>query len=145
VTYPNLFVATLINTYFVPVQVNVDKDPRLVDKFRAIWTPNINIIDSEERSSYHVEGWLPASEFSAMLLLSLGHYSIKHKRYADALPFLREVVDNYPSTTFAPEALYYTGVAKYLAEHKVEDLVGAWKQLQLRYPGASWTLSASIL
>ncbi len=145
VTYPNLFVATLINDYFVPVQINVAKEPKLVDKYRAVWTPNINILESDERMVYHVEGWLPASEFSAMLLLSLGHHAIHRKRYADALPFLQEVRDNFPTTTFAPEALYYTGVAKYMSAHKVEDLVSVWKELQVKYPGNSWTLSASIV
>ncbi len=138
-------VAKLINDYFVPVQLNVAKEAKTADKYRAIWTPNVNIIDNEERMAYHVEGWLPASEFSAMLLLSLGHYAIRHKRYADALPPLQEVVDNLPSATFAPEALYYLGVAKYLTAHKVDDLVGTWKQLQTRYPGSSWALSASIV
>lgn len=144
-TYPDLYVSSLINEYFVPVQINVAKEARLVDKYRAIWTPNLNILDSEERMAYHVEGWLPASEFSAMLLLSLGHYAILHKRYANATPFLQEVMDKFPSTTFAPEALYYVGVAKYMATHKVDELVNAWKQLQVRYPSSSWALSASIV
>ncbi|MEW6490450.1 MAG: hypothetical protein AB1578_21380 [Thermodesulfobacteriota bacterium] len=144
-TYPDLYVATLLNEYFVPVQLDVSKETKLVDKYRAFWTPNLNVLDGEERMTYHVEGWLPAAEYSAMLLLALGRHQILQKRPAGGVPFLQEVMDKFPSTTFAPEALYYLGVAQYLVSHEVEDLVEGWKQLQRRYPSSSWALSAGIV
>lgn len=144
-TYPDLFVATLINEYFVPVQVNVAEDEALVKRYQALWTPNLNILDGDEKITYHVEGWLPASEYAAMLLLALGRYAILHERPDAATPFLQEVMDRFPSTSFAPEALYFIGVAKYLSSHEADDLAEAWKRLQSRYPANSWALSASVV
>lgn len=144
-TYPDLYVATLLNEYFVPIQVNIEKAAELVRKYRPIWTPNLNILDEEGAMVYHVEGWLPPSEYSAMLLVSRGHYFIRRKRYAEAVPNFQEVGQRFPTSSFAPEAMYYLGVGKYMTSHKGEELVEAWKKLQQAYPYSSWAIRAGIL
>jgi hypothetical protein len=42
-------VAEMLNRHFVPVQVNIEKASKLVEQYRAIWTPNLNVIDDRER------------------------------------------------------------------------------------------------
>lgn len=144
-TYPDLFVATLLNEYFVPLRVNIDKAPELIRKYRPIWTPNLNFLDEEGGMVYHAEGYLPPSEFSAMLLVARGHYYIRKKRYADATPNFQEVLQRFPTASYAPQAFYYLGVSKYLTAHKVEDLKEAWSKLQCAYPYSSWALRTGIL
>ncbi len=144
-TYPDLYVATLLNEYFVPVQVNIEKARELVLKYRPIWTPNLNFIDGEGAIFYHIEGWLPPSEFAALLLVSQGHFFIRKKQYPKATPNFQEVLDKFPTSYFAPEAFYYLGVSKYMTAHKVEELVESWKKLQASYPYSSWAMRSQIL
>lgn len=143
-TYPDLFVATVLNEYFVPVQANIEKAAELVRKYRPIWTPNINILNEEGEMVYHVEGWLPPSEYSPMLLVARGHFFIRKKRYGEATPNFEEVMKKFPSSTFAAQALYYLGVSKYMTGHNVEELKGAWSKLQYTYPYSTWAIRASI-
>lgn len=144
-TYPDLSVAASINAFFVPVQLNVDKDKDQVHKFRVIWTPNINILDSSENLFYHVEGWLPPSEFSAMLMSAHGQYFLKRKRYAEAKEIFQKVWDKFPRSDFAAEALYYQGVSGYMESHELDELSKAWKLLQRFHPQSTWAVRSSIL
>jgi hypothetical protein len=130
VTYPDLTVASLLNELFIPVQVNIEKALDLVKKYRPIWTPNLNFLDDQGEQFYHQEGWLPAGEYAAMLMNCRGHYFIRKKRYADAIPEFQEVLDKYPISSFAPEAAYYLAVSKYMSTHKAEELIGGWDKLQ---------------
>jgi thioredoxin-related protein len=116
----------------------------LVLRYRPIWTPNINIFDEEGAMVYHLEGWLPPSEYSAMLLVSRGHYFIRKKHYPEAVPNFQEVGQKFPTSSFAPEAMYYVGVSKYMASHKGEELVEAWKKLQGSYPYSSWAIRSGV-
>ncbi len=114
-------------------------------KFRPIWTPNLNLLDEEGALFYHLEGWLPPSEYSAMLLLSRGHYFLRKKHYPDAVPNFQEVLQKFPTSAFAPEAFYYFGVAKYMTAHKWEDVVEIWKKLQISHPYSTWAIRAGIV
>ncbi len=143
-TYPDLSVATILNEYFIPVQVNVAEAEKLVEEFDAIWTPNLNILDGQKRVIYHTEGWLPPSEYAAMLITGLGHYALRKKRYQEAVSFYQEVHTKFPTSGFAPAALYYLGVGKYLESHNVEDLKESWIKLQRFYPQSSWAIRSDL-
>lgn len=144
VTYPDLMVASLLNAYYVPVQVDIDEVSKLATQYSAIWTPNLNVLDGEENLIYRVEGWLPPSEIAAMLLLAGGHYYLRHKKFRDAAPVFEEVFVKYPLSNFAPEALYYKGVSRYLVSHAVGDLKEDWIMLQRFYPTSIWAVRSNI-
>jgi thioredoxin-related protein len=144
VTYPDLMVASLLNAYFVPVQVKIDEFSKLAAQYSAIWTPNLNVLDGEENIIYRAEGWLPPSEIAAMLLLARGHYYLRHKKFRDAGPTFDEVFVKYPQSSFAPEALYYKGVSRYLVSHSVSDLKEDWIMLQRFYPTSIWAVRSNI-
>jgi len=145
VTYPDLCVSAALNEFFVPVQLNVDEAREMVEKFGVIWTPNINLLDSEGNLFYHVEGWLPPSEYAAMLMVGHGHHFLQQKSYAKAEEVFRTVWDKYPQSHFTPEALYYLGVSKYLESHKAKDLVEGWQVLQRYHSQSSWGIRSSIV
>ena len=145
VTYPDRQVAALLNENFVPVQVNIEKVAKLVDEFQALWTPNLNVIDGRGKRVYWVEGWLPPSEFAAMLGVARGHYFLRGKKYTEAAPLFKAVFEQNPPSQFAPEALYYRGVSRYLNSHKVDELKEDWIMLQRFYPQSAWSLRANIL
>ena len=138
-------VAALLNQDFVSVQLNVEEDSKMVQKFQAFWTPNLNTLDGRENRVYWVEGWLPPSEFVAMLGAARGQYLLRSKKYAEAAPVFKSVFEQSPRSQFAPEALYYRGVSRYLNSHKVDELKEDWIMLQRFYPQSAWSLRSNIL
>lgn len=144
-TYPDRQVTALLNENFIPVQVNIEEAAKLADEFQAIWTPNLNVIDGRLKRVYQVEGWLPPSEFVAMLGVGRGQYFLRGKKYAEAATLFKAVFEQSPRSQFAPEALYYRGVSRYLSSHKVDELKEDWIMLQRFYPQSAWSLRANIL
>lgn len=145
VTYPDATVAATLNDLFVPVRVNIEESSKLAFQYGAIWTPNINIIEAKEHAVYRVEGWLAPSEFVTMLHLAKGHYLFSGKKFEDAAATFAMVAENYTRSDFAPEALYYVGVSRYLATSDVEEIKSAWGKLQRQHPQSTWTMRADIL
>ena len=144
-TYPDRQVAALLNENFVPVQVNIEEAAKLADTYQAIWTPNLNVIDGRQKQVYRVEGWLPPSEFAAMLGVGRGQYFLRGKKYPEAATLFKAVFEQNPRSQFAPEALYYRGVSRYLSSHNVDELKEDWIMLQRFYPQSAWSLRANIL
>ena len=144
-TYSDDFVAEALNRHFVPVQVDFEKASKLVEQYRAVWTPNLNIVDGRERRVFHVEGWLPASELLAMLETARGQYYLRSKKYDEAAASFKAVFDKYPFSVYAPQALYYRGVGRYLATHEVEALKEEWILLQRFYPSSGWAVKSNII
>jgi TolA-binding protein len=125
----------------VPVQVNIKDVPQLVQKYRAIWTPSLNVVDGEENQIYRVEGWLPPSEYAPMLLVAKGHFMFRAKRYDGAIPCFQNVMARFPRSAFAPEAQYYIGVCEHTQNQDPGRLAKVWKQLQTMYPEVYGQLS----
>lgn len=144
VTYPEFYVAKILNELFIPVQVNVEKADKLTDKYGVVWTPNINILDEAEKLTFRVEGWLPPGDYLAMLLVGKGHYFLANKRYEEALASFREAWNRFPRSAFAAEALYYWGVGGYLASHDLERLTNPWKDLQKFHPYSLWATKTNL-
>jgi len=135
----------MLNNLFVPVQVDIEQASKLADKYQALWTPNLNVINNREKRVYHVVGWLPPSEFAAMLQTARGHYSMNSKKFDEAAPRFKEVFDHFPRSVYAPEALYYSAVSRYLSSHDVEDLKEDWITLQRFYPQSRWAMKSNVV
>jgi hypothetical protein len=144
VTYPDKQVADLLTHNFVPVQVNIEEAGELADRFQTLWTPNLNMIDDRGKRFYHVVGWLPPSEFAAMLKAAQGHYFLTIKKYAEATPIFSSIFDEFPRSIFAPEALYFKGVSRYMGSHIVENLKEDWTMLQRFFPDSEWAMKSNV-
>ncbi|MFO7554981.1 MAG: hypothetical protein R6W88_07230 [Desulfobacterales bacterium] len=79
-----------------------------------------------------------------MLILARGHYFLRRKKYKDALPNFEKVLSTYPRSSFAPEALYYKGVGRYLDSHELDELKEEWITLQRLYPASTWAVKSDI-
>lgn len=144
-TYPDNQVAECLNTHFIPVQVDIEKAGKLAAQYQALWTPNLNVISGREERVYHIIGWLPPSELAAVLHLARGHYFLSRKKFDEAASAFETLTDRFSRSLAAPESMYYTGVARYLSSHDVEDLKKAWQALQVRYPNTEWSLKSDVL
>jgi tetratricopeptide repeat protein len=146
--YPDPRVADFINERFVPVRLHV-KDQhedfqRIGGQFGAQWTPTILIVDDGGEERFRIEGFLPADDFLGQLMLGTARAAFDRKDYATAERLYREVVDRFPQTEAAAEALYWTGVAKYRATNDPSALNDTARAFQQRYQSTSWAKKASV-
>ena len=146
--YPDPRVASFIETNFIPVRIHVrnhaDEFKRLGARFNAQWTPTILIIDPAGEERHRVEGFLPADDLLAQLTLGLAHSAFARGQFADAERWYREVVEKYPNSEAAPEALYWAGVSHYKATDDASALAETAAHFKNRYESASWAKKASV-
>jgi thioredoxin family protein len=146
--YTDRRVVRFIEDHFVPLRVHVagqaDEFKRLGATYNTQWTPTVLVIDSTGEERHRVEGFLPANDFLAQLALGLGHSAFARSDFTEAERWFREVVDQYPDTDAAPEALYWAGVARYKATGDAAALRDTAEQFRQRYQGTSWAKKASV-
>ena len=85
-----------------------------------------------------------AGRFRAQMVFSKGRTAFKNKDWDMAEKCYKAVLDRFPDSEAAPEALYYCGVAKYEKTHDASNLAIAKDKLQARYPQSSWAKKASV-
>jgi tetratricopeptide (TPR) repeat protein len=146
--YTDPRVVRFIDEHLVPVRIHVSDQPdefkRLGAKYGALWTPTVLVIDSAGDERHRIEGFLPVDDFLAQLTLGLGHAAFARSDFAEAERLFREVVEQYPATEAAPEALYWAGVARYKATGDPASLRETAQQFRLRYQQTSWAKKASV-
>lgn len=86
---------------------------------------------------------MPKDEFRAQLELGLARVAFMHKQWAEAERRYAEVMEHYPNSKAAPEALYWRGVSRYKAtnDHAVlGELPGQFKE---KFPDSMWALKTA--
>ena len=122
----------------MPVAAHIKENPAYFHRFDAVWTPTVLVLDSDGVERFRIEGYLSREEFRAQLEMGLARVAFMHKQWAEAERRYSEVLDRYPNTKAAPEALYWKGVSHYKAtnDHTVlGELPGKFKE---RYPDSLW-------
>ena len=85
-----------------------------------------------------MEGYLPKDEFRAQLELGLARVAFMNKNWAEAERRYAAVLDRYPDSKAAPDALYWKGVSHYKAsnDHTIlGELPGIFQE---KYPDSIW-------
>ncbi len=133
-----------VSEHLVPVKVHIKRDRANFRRFTAKWTPTLMIVDSDGKELFRTEGYLPAHDFLAQLMIGYGRALFLKNRPNDAHAVFREVADHFTDTEFAPEAEYWSSISQYraTADHHFLDEVA--KTLAARYPGSSWAKRASV-
>lgn len=146
--YPDERVARFIQENFIPARVHVKDQAedyrRFAQRYKSQWTPTLLVIDSEGTERHRIEGFLPAEDLLAQLLLGLGHSAFARERWDEAERRFREVVDRYPASDAAPEALYWAGVARYKERGDAGALAQTGREFTKRYQDTSWAKKASV-
>jgi len=127
----------------VPLAAHIKEHPAYFKRFDAIWTPTVIVLDPEGQERRRSEGYLPKDEFRAELEMSLARVAAMSKNWADAEQLYSEVLERFPDSKVAPEALYWEGVSKYKAsnDHSVlGEMPGKFKE---RYPDSEWALKTA--
>ena len=146
--YTDPRVVDFIQQHFTPVRAHVRENreefKKLGSRFNAQWTPTTLIVDSDGNERHRIEGVLPADDFLAQLALGLAHSAFARGSFTEAEPLFREVVDQYPNTDAAPEALYWAGVSRYKGSGDGSALADTSRAFSTRYTDTSWAKKASV-
>ena len=122
----------------MPLEAHIKEHPVYFHRFDALWTPTVLVLDSDGVERYRIEGYLPKNEFRAQLELALARVSFMNKRWADAERRYTDVLDRYPDSNSAPEALYWKGVSHYKATNDHTVLGELPAQFRQKYPDSIW-------
>jgi len=137
-----------VTEHFLPARINVREQKADWDRYSARygvqWTPTILIVDPSGAERHRIEGFLPVDELLAQLALGLGHSAFARQEFGEAERRLREVVERYPDTSAAPEALYWAGVARYKATNDATALGATAGAFARQYQDSVWAKKASV-
>ena len=70
------------------------------------------IMDSTGKERCRIEGYLPKNEFRSQLDMGLARISFMDKQWADAEEKYAQIIERYPETAAAPEAVYWKGISQ---------------------------------
>ena len=140
--------AGFVSEHFLPARIHVREQKADWDRYSARfgvqWTPTILIVDPSGTERHRIEGFLPVEEFLAQLVLGLGRSAFARQQFSEAERRLREVVERFPGTAAAPEALYWAGVAPYKATGDAASLKDTARAFTQRYQDSTWAKKASV-
>lgn len=106
-------------------------------QYQVIWTPTVAMLDRRGTAHYQSPGFLPPDHFLSMLRIGLARSLCAWGRYDEAAMHLGPVAAA-PHNPFAPEALYWLGVARYLKTHQRAPMLEAWNRLRAEHPESVW-------
>ncbi len=102
------------------------------------------VLDPQGTKRHQFEGFLPTEEFLAQLDLGLAKSAFARERWAEAEQRFRKIVQQFPESDAAPEALYWAGVAKYKGSGEASALGETARQFKQRYQQSVWAKKASV-
>ena len=146
--WPDQRVVKFVTENFIPARVHVKDDSALFrkygEKYHAQWTPTILELDPQGVERYRIEGFLPADEFLPQLMLGRAQIAFAEQQWEEAERRFREVVEKFPDTDAAPEALYWAGVSSYKGSNNAGALKQTADAFSERYQDTAWAKKASV-
>ena len=145
-TYPQSAVSEAILNHCVPLQIDNTQPANepLLQKFRHVWTPDLRILEADGYELYRWNGYLPPFEFAPQLLVAVAHAHLRLKQFEPAIAILDDVLKRFPTSLVAPEALYFSGVARYRKTHESSELLRGWHELEKSFPASEWTVKQNF-
>lgn len=126
------------------VEAHIKEHPAYFHRFDAVWTPTVLVMDSDGVERLRIEGYLPKDEFRAHLEMGLARVAFMHKRWADAERMFAQVLERYPETKVAPEAVYWRGVSHYKRTNDHTVLGQVADEFKEKYQDSVWAQKASV-
>jgi len=141
VTFPDAKVIVFINQNVIPIRLPHDHKP-LAEKFQVKWTPALVTLDMEGKEHHRTVGFLSPEELIPSLLLGKAKIDFDHEDFSNALLTLGNLLQGYPKSAAAPEAIFLRGVCGYKNAHNPKALKEAYERLAKDYPDSEWTKRA---
>ncbi len=146
--WPDERVVRFVTQNFLAARVHVKEDPqefkRYGARYKAPWTPTILELDPSGVEHHRIEGFLPADDLLAQLMLGRARMAFQEGQWAEAERRFREIVEQLPDADAAPEALYWAGVAPYKATGDGASLKETARAFTQRYQDSTWAKKSSV-
>ena len=146
--WPDERIARFVNAHFIAARVHPRDTPDAFKEYgelyNAQWTPIVLLLDPAGVEHSRIEGFLPADDFLAQLMLGWARMAFDAGQWAEAERRYREIVDRFPNTDAAAEALYWAGVAPYKATGDPASLKATGRAFKERYKDTPWAKKASV-
>ena len=146
--WPDERVVRFVNEHFVAARVHPRQNPdafkQYGERYNAQWTPIVLVLNPDGEEHYRLEGFLPADDFLAQLMLGWARLAFDAGQWAEAERRFRQIVEQLPNTDAAAEALYWAGVAPYKATGDPKSLKATGEAFKKRYQGTPWAKKASV-
>lgn len=138
-TYPQPDVIAYITDNFIPLRLKLNnrEDWPFFRTHNILWTPTIAFLDRNGALHYQSPGFLPPGDFLSMLCIGKARCLMAWTRSRDAALELEAAASI--SNSFAPEALYWLGIARFLERRDTSGMWEAWDRLTAAYPGSPWS------
>jgi len=142
VSYPQPSVIDFISKHLVPLQIAAD-NKELGSRYGAKWTPLLLLLDASGKEHYRTLGFFAPEELIPSLLLGMAKASFDRAERPAAIQHCERILQEFPKSGSAPEAIYLKGVAGYIETHEVNHLKELHKTLQRDFPASTWAMRAS--
>ncbi len=96
------------------------------------------VLEPGGKERFRLEGYLPKDDFAAQLTLGLARVWFMQKKWVEAQQLYEEVLQKYPKTDAAPEAVYWRGVCRYKATNDHTVFAEVVKTFKEKYPNSIW-------
>lgn len=143
---PDTNVSKQIGSDFVPLMYEVSEPASqdLMKRYAVQWTPTFVVTDENGDVAYRWEGYLPVDDYRAQLTMAEAKAAFKKNDFEKAYKCYNAVVEKYPKSDIAPEALYYRGVSLYKKSEDPSYLKKTNDELKSKYPDNVWAKKASV-
>jgi tetratricopeptide (TPR) repeat protein len=141
VTFPDPKVVDFIQGNMIPLRLPHDHKP-LAEQFQVKRTPHLIALDGECKAHHRIIGFMPPEELIPSLFLGKAKVHFDGEDFEAALTFLEKLLEEYPKSGAAPEAIFIRGVCLYKKTHQPKPLKEAYERLHAEYPGNEWTKRA---
>lgn len=141
VTFTDLDVSNFVTDRMIPLRAPFGAKTLAAD-FRVVWTPTLIVLDYYGKEHQRTMGYLPPDDMVASLLLGIGKAGFGNDQFNEAVVQYSTLLNGYPQSAFAPEAVYLRGVARFKSSHAPAALKEAYQQLLAHYPESGWTRRA---
>jgi TolA-binding protein len=142
--YPNDKVVSFITKHFIPAKFHIKDAKPAFERFNAMWTPTILVLDEQGKEHHRIEGFLPADDFLTQLELGVAKAAFAAGRWGEAEERYRAIVRDHPDSDVAAEAMYWAGVSKYKATNDGAVLAETGRALKTKYPDSTWAKKGSV-
>ena len=149
-TYPNDSVIAAIEQGFAPFKINMlERHPDFKEACaggRVMWGPTFVVADARGLEVRRWVGWLPPASFVAELAFCRALADYNRGKFAEALAGFNAIVERDTGAEIHPEALYWEGVAGFMAGPQDWDaLRRSWTRLTEEYPGNRFATHAAVI
>lgn len=140
VTYPDLKVVEFVNETLIPIQLQADSD--VAEDFTVRWTPTLIILDTNGKEHSRTVGYIAPEEFIPTMLLGIAKMHFDLRQFDQSVQCLEKIMNDYPWSFAAPEAVYYHGVCGYKTTREAGPLKKAYEHIAKEYPHNEWVKRA---